>query len=473
MSNRARRKGESGFALLFVFLMAAIIAISLYSEMPRVAFEAQRTEEQILIDRGQEYQRAIQLYFRKFKTYPPNLEALENTNNIRFLRKRYKDPMTKDGEWRLVHVGPGGVFTDSLVRTPPEKKEGQGSVNTFITEGPAIGSEAESSQSVPRAAIRRPSEGGVPYPGSVSGTDAPAGVYGQPVAGMEEQSGAVPPQQTGEQQPGPGGQPGNPQVQGVYPTIPVSPQPGMVPGQTAPGQQGSPVSGQPLPFPFMQQQGQTGAQPQQGVYPQLVPGQPGPAYPFPRPPGSQTQGQSTTPYPPAPVPGVPNPQFPSSQQAPNAPSPYQTQFQTQLGSSGPTPGQQPAGFAAAPGQNPAVDLIRKLLTTPNPRGLAAIQQKQGTGQQIGGGIAGVASKLDAEGIKVYNDRTNYTEWEFIYDFSQDRTNAGLTGARGTGTNPQQPGTPAKPALGGPGTSQQPGFGQLPGPIGPRRPGQMQ
>jgi len=33
-----RRRQESGTALLMVFLMAAIIAISLYMEIPRVAF---------------------------------------------------------------------------------------------------------------------------------------------------------------------------------------------------------------------------------------------------------------------------------------------------------------------------------------------------------------------------------------------------------------------------------------------------
>jgi hypothetical protein len=34
---------------------------------------------------------------------------------------------------------------------------------------------------------------------------------------------------------------------------------------------------------------------------------------------------------------------------------------------------------------------------------------------IGGGIAGVASKFDAEGIMVYGDHTNYKEWEFVFD----------------------------------------------------------
>src|SRR5690242_8242691 len=116
-----RRRGaeQHGFAMLLVFVMAAAVAIMLYKELPRVAFEAQRNKEELLIERGEQYQRAIQLYVRKWKKYPQTIEELENTNQIRFLRKRYDDPMTGKSEWRLVHVGPGGVFTDSLVHKPP------------------------------------------------------------------------------------------------------------------------------------------------------------------------------------------------------------------------------------------------------------------------------------------------------------------------------------------------------------------
>ena len=99
-----------------VFLMGAIIAITLYMEMPRVAFESQRAREQLLIDRGLQYQRAIQLFYRKYRSYPQTMDDLETTRNIRFLRKRYIDPMTGKAEWRIIHVGPGGVLTDSLVK---------------------------------------------------------------------------------------------------------------------------------------------------------------------------------------------------------------------------------------------------------------------------------------------------------------------------------------------------------------------
>ena len=59
---------------------------------------------QLLIDRGEQYSRAITLYVRKFQRYPANFDALDNTQNLRFLRKHYVDPMSGKDDWRVVHV---------------------------------------------------------------------------------------------------------------------------------------------------------------------------------------------------------------------------------------------------------------------------------------------------------------------------------------------------------------------------------
>src|SRR6476659_2397342 len=114
-----RRSSESGFALLLIFVMAAGIAIALMTQMPRVCFETQRDREQMLIDRGEQYQRAIGLYVRKWNRYPNRIEDLENTNSIRYLRHRYVDPMTGKDDWRMIHAGPGGILLDSLVKKAP------------------------------------------------------------------------------------------------------------------------------------------------------------------------------------------------------------------------------------------------------------------------------------------------------------------------------------------------------------------
>src|SRR5712691_2340335 len=167
---RRRAERQRGFAMLLVFVMAAAVAITLYKELPRVAFEAQRNKEQLLIQRGEQYSRAIQLYVRKFKKYPAKIEDLEETNQIRFLRRRYNDPMTGKSEWRVVHIGPGGVFTDSLVHKPPslKDKEEQKAANTFTYEAPTIGSTIQPGQGAPGFAPVRPSErGGMRYPGQM------------------------------------------------------------------------------------------------------------------------------------------------------------------------------------------------------------------------------------------------------------------------------------------------------------------
>src|SRR5215467_13018474 len=113
-----RRNRESGFALLLVFLMAAVLAISLYMEIPRVAFDTQRQKEQLLVERGEQYKRAIQVFVRKNSRWPTKIEDLENTNNQRFLRRRYVDPMTGKDEWRAVHIQ-NGVLTDSVNSKAP------------------------------------------------------------------------------------------------------------------------------------------------------------------------------------------------------------------------------------------------------------------------------------------------------------------------------------------------------------------
>src|SRR5580693_164944 len=137
----AGRNPESGYVLLFVFAMAAIVAVTLYMQVPRVAFEAQRDKEELLMDRGHEYIRAIALFVHKFNRFPASMDELENTNNLRFLRRRFPDPMTGKTDWRILHAGPGGVITDSILNGAKGASGGTGSVNNFITElGPMTGS---------------------------------------------------------------------------------------------------------------------------------------------------------------------------------------------------------------------------------------------------------------------------------------------------------------------------------------------
>ena len=132
-----RRADESGFALLLVFLMASIVAIGLYYELPRVAMETQRQKEQLLIERGEQYKRAIQLFVRKAGRYPSEIKELENFQNQRFLRRRYVDPLTGKEEWRLIHIQ-NGMLTDSVVTKPKAQGDQKEASTTSESEALAL-----------------------------------------------------------------------------------------------------------------------------------------------------------------------------------------------------------------------------------------------------------------------------------------------------------------------------------------------
>jgi type II secretory pathway pseudopilin PulG len=99
------RKGEEGYMLLVAIFMVALLTISLAVAMPAVIKSIQRDRDLETMHRGKQYRRAIQLYYRKFHAYPPNVDALVNTNNIRFLRKKYIDPSTGKDDWKPVLFG--------------------------------------------------------------------------------------------------------------------------------------------------------------------------------------------------------------------------------------------------------------------------------------------------------------------------------------------------------------------------------
>jgi hypothetical protein len=79
--------------------------ISLAVAAPKVVKSLQRDRDLETFHRGMQYRRAIQLYYRKFHAYPPNVDALVDTNDIRFLRKKYTDPVTSKQDWQPVLFG--------------------------------------------------------------------------------------------------------------------------------------------------------------------------------------------------------------------------------------------------------------------------------------------------------------------------------------------------------------------------------
>jgi type II secretory pathway pseudopilin PulG len=95
-----RRRGDGGYVLLGIIIWFVILAIFMVAAVPLWQKLVQREREKELIFRGYQYMQAIELYQRKFPgAFPPNLEILVEQ---KFLRKLYPDPMTEDGEWRVL-----------------------------------------------------------------------------------------------------------------------------------------------------------------------------------------------------------------------------------------------------------------------------------------------------------------------------------------------------------------------------------
>src|SRR5882762_4365522 len=113
----ARRKGEQGYAILLVLFLATLMLIGAMAIAPNVLTEGRRQKEIEMIWRGKQYQRGVKLYYRKTGKFPTSLDDLTKPKlgSLRFMRQPYKDPMNaKDGEWRLIYVGPTGQLVGSL-----------------------------------------------------------------------------------------------------------------------------------------------------------------------------------------------------------------------------------------------------------------------------------------------------------------------------------------------------------------------
>ncbi len=136
---------ERGYAMAALLVTLAIMGILLTILMPVWRHEAQREKEAELVFRGEQYARAIALF--KFKNQnvpnalPPSIDFLVEN---RFLRKKYKDPMTKDGEFVPLSFGsqqpgiPGGQPQPGPAQpgagqrglTPPNPTQPSGRSNT-------------------------------------------------------------------------------------------------------------------------------------------------------------------------------------------------------------------------------------------------------------------------------------------------------------------------------------------------------
>jgi type II secretory pathway pseudopilin PulG len=156
-----RNHPERGFILLALLFMVAVILIVMATAAPAIGTQIKRDREDELMRRGKQYRRAIQLYYRKFGRFPGSLDELKSTNNIRFLRKKYTDPITGTDEWRIIRFG------QAKPRTVPSYLSGdRAGTGTGVGGGTSQGTlPGQSAQSISRPLSGSQSMGGGPIVG--------------------------------------------------------------------------------------------------------------------------------------------------------------------------------------------------------------------------------------------------------------------------------------------------------------------
>jgi hypothetical protein len=519
----APRRPERGFALLVIFLIAAAVAFTMYQELPRAAFESARDKEQLLMDRGNQYKRAIQVFYAENKSYPAELKDLESKNNKRYLRRRYIDPMTGKDEWRLIHTN-GSFLTDSLVKKPPEQNASGGLPGQGQTPGggplgannmntaSATATNAANNASDPNAAAaapalnpmaqQRPSDRR--FPTSPGFPQPPAANPGAPAVGgansFSANSAAYDPSDPRTWPPitiaTPTAQPGQPPqaASGAQPARGNLPFGGAQPGgasQTMPGQFGAAPT--QIQGGLGQGNGQGGVNPQPstlfnpnpvGAAPTQIQGglgqgngqggvNPQPSTLFnPNPPDPNVLPavpiQNDTQNAPQP-PGNPNVPF-----APfgNQPSPAQqpssaaqanaVQANLALGGFNPQVPPSPQNSAAGTQPNPALPGNNSGNAALNAINNSLFRPNQApvAGPTGSPGIAGVASTFKGPSIKTYRERSKYQEWEFVYEPTTNQPGANQPGLNQNGLNQNGLNLPGQTGAAG----QNPQ--QAPNPFGP-------
>jgi type II secretory pathway pseudopilin PulG len=142
-----RSRNQRGYILLTLMLFVALLTIGMLAMVGNIESQIKRDREEELIHRGVQYSRAVRHYFKKFGRYPNRIEDLESTNNVRFLRKRYKDPLTgkdfkplhmTDVQMSFVGGVPGAGLSAGNTNGPAAGPNGVGPAGSGLQNPPSV-----------------------------------------------------------------------------------------------------------------------------------------------------------------------------------------------------------------------------------------------------------------------------------------------------------------------------------------------
>jgi type II secretory pathway pseudopilin PulG len=144
-----REREEDGFSLVMLMAALTMMLIGMAAAVPSWQYVIQDDKEQELLSRGGQIADAIQAYQQKNgNALPTTLDVLVKGH---FLRRPYKDPMTRDGQWKFIHQGEavaapgtpgaqgGGQAPGALRPSPSPTPAPFGSSAGTTTIGPFMG----------------------------------------------------------------------------------------------------------------------------------------------------------------------------------------------------------------------------------------------------------------------------------------------------------------------------------------------
>ncbi len=115
--------------MVVLLIGMAVAAVWMSAALPSWRQRAQRERELELVFRGEQYARALALYYCKTQTFPPNIELLVSQ---RYLRKKYLDPVTGT---EFAPLGGLNISTAARGGTTPAPQAGTSSRGAPNTTG--------------------------------------------------------------------------------------------------------------------------------------------------------------------------------------------------------------------------------------------------------------------------------------------------------------------------------------------------
>jgi type II secretory pathway pseudopilin PulG len=145
LAGQDKRGNCAGYAMAALIVGIAVMAVMMTVVMPVWKQMVQREKEEELVFRGEQIAHSIGMFQRKFaNAYPPTLDVLVEQ---KFLRKKYKDPITNEDFVPLTQAqgqaaAPGNTATAGRGQQPAPPAAGGRGTNPFAgtaTPGAAVG----------------------------------------------------------------------------------------------------------------------------------------------------------------------------------------------------------------------------------------------------------------------------------------------------------------------------------------------